>query len=91
MQAKLSAPYYENISSSIAIEALPETGLVTIKGISSEGTPTLESGTLSNSETKSSAPETLSIFTDMTRAHSVGRIEKEVDIPSFAPVIKLSK
>lgn len=90
-ETKLSAPYFSKRPLSIAIDALPDNGLVIIKGMSSDGMPIFESGSVSNSETRSSTPDTSSIRTLIKRAHNVGISENELFTPCSAPSRKNSK
>lgn len=86
-----SAPYFSNIPSKVATDALPEKGLSSIKGKSSEGIlkkPKIgESHLLING----SIPEDKNIDTETIKAHIVGKTANELFIPFFAPLKKLSK
>ena len=84
-ETKLSAPYFSNNPSSIAIDALPDIGLVMANGISSDGMPILESGAVNNPETRSRTPDASSIRTLTRSAQSVGMSDTALCTPSLAP------
>ena len=89
--AKLSGPIFTIKSENNADDALPEKGLVSSKGIISDGIPRAESGSFKTDEINSMAPDALSIDMAARSATNVGRSPTAVANPSFAPFIKLSK
>ena len=90
-EAKESAPVFDIICSNVAIDALPEIGRVIISGKMSEGSPILLKSGASISLIKSQAPEAVNILTATIRAHIVGKSEKALLHPSFAPLINDEK
>lgn len=86
-----SGPYFSKIPSKVAIEALPEKGLNRTKGKSSLGIfkkPKIGDRYLL---IIGSIPDDKNIETETISAHIVGKIAKELFIPFFAPLKKLSK
>ena len=88
---KLSAPFCERSSPKVASEALPEIGLVNIKGKSSFGTPILSKKGETSWLSSSPAPEAVSMLTPTINAHRVGSRFTADTAPFFAPLKKLSK
>lgn len=88
--ARLSAPTLSKRSTKEAVEALPEKGRVSKRGIMSAGTPiTLARGERSF-ESSSTAPDAFSIETPTISAQSVGKSCTAVSSPCFAPFRKES-
>ena len=82
---KESGPSVLRISVNVAIEALPERGLVKINVKISEGTPKRSSNGRSTPAISSDAPDAESMLTPTIKAHIVGRSEKLDFTPSLAP------
>ena len=72
----------------VAREALPDSGLVIIKVISSEGTPIKSNTGLRSSAIYELKPDDESIFTPTIKAHIVGSKEKAEIAPLLAPLKK---
>lgn len=87
---KLSVPYFEYISLSSAVEALPDTGLTSNIGVSSDGMPILLKAGESNFAISSVAPLAFSMLIAVMSKTSVGISSKALFNPCFAPVMKLS-
>ena len=90
-EARLSAPVSERSAENAAVDAEPDTGRVTARGITSAGIPRAVSTGEVIRVISSAAP----LFWNMVRAHtnavSVGISEKVVRIPSRPPRRNASK
>lgn len=84
-EAKLSTPYFSNISASTALEPLPDIGRSIIRGISSTGTPILFPNGSRYPERSSTKPDAETIETPTISITKVGRSERESSIPLFIP------
>lgn len=73
------------ISNAIAVDALPEIGLINIKGKTSEGTFNKSKNGFNVFCIRSKIPEFLRALIAKNKAISVGKILITVSIPSFAP------
>jgi hypothetical protein len=85
VEAKLSTPYFSNISASTALEPLPDIGRSIIRGISSTGTPTFSPKGSRHPERSSTKPDADTIETPTISITKVGRSERESSIPPFIP------
>ena len=90
-EAKLSAPHLLYISARTALEALPETGRVSMSGNISAGMPIFVATGESRREMKSAAPDAENMDTATRSAVSVGKSFTQVESPSRAPERKSSK
>ena len=85
---KLSAPYFDSISEYIAVDALPDTGLVKSNGKSPSGTPTASAAGEISSEIACGIPDAFSILTPTSSSTNVGSNPTAVFNPSTAPSLK---
>ena len=86
-----SAPHFCKISSKVAREALPDIGLVIIKGKISLGTcKALHIGERA-ADKKSLAPDAVNRLTLITKAQSDGKSLHALIAPSLAPLRKAEK
>lgn len=81
----LSTPKFFIISKAIAVDALPEIGLINIKGKTSEGIFSKPKNGFKIFCIKSKIPEFLRALIAKNKAINVGKILITVSTPSFAP------